>query len=306
MTNPLVSVVILTYNHQAYLEACIASVMQQKTDFAFEVIIGEDASTDGSDAICKSWASRLPDQITYLRNPQNLGLPDNLIHTLARASGTYIAFLEGDDYWTNPLKLQTQMQHLLSAGECVASTHNTLVLNNLSQYPLLHNPKPIYTFEDTDKGRIFHTNSWLVSREVLPDFSLYHAHLICWDLLMEIKILEKGSVFCINDTYSVWRKHEGGNSVKIPLETQYGHFESLYLRLLQDAEIAGEKRLIRQGKRNLLGFYVIFSLEFARREKKLKMDAIRKALLWQWRTFGFRLGYLPDLMISYFSKAVSR
>ncbi|OQX73022.1 MAG: hypothetical protein B6D61_13025 [Bacteroidetes bacterium 4484_249] len=112
MADPLVSVCMITYNHEPFIARTIESVLSQKTDFPFEVVIGEDFSTDGTRKICKKYQERYPQIIKLLNSDKNLGVNQNLIRTLKSCKGKYIATLEGDDYWTDPLKLQKQVDLL--------------------------------------------------------------------------------------------------------------------------------------------------------------------------------------------------
>lgn len=109
---PLVSVWMITYNHAAYVARAIASVLAQQTDFSFELVIGDDASTDTTAEICEELARAHPDIIRFERNQQNIGMQQNVLATLNRCAGTYVAMLEGDDEWTDPAKLAKQVRIL--------------------------------------------------------------------------------------------------------------------------------------------------------------------------------------------------
>lgn len=108
MTQPLVSVHLLTYNHAKFIARAIDSAVAQKTDFPFEIIIGDDCSTDGTSDIVDTYERRYPDLIKVIRGPENQGPQPNSIRILENCRGKYMAALEGDDYWTDPYKLQKQ------------------------------------------------------------------------------------------------------------------------------------------------------------------------------------------------------
>jgi glycosyltransferase involved in cell wall biosynthesis len=118
MGSSLVSVLMLTYNHEKYVGKAIESILIQNTDFLFELIIGEDFSTDSTREICLKFARNNPDKIKLLSSEQNLGMLPNFIRTLTACDGEYIAFCEGDDYWTDPLKLQKQVDFLKDKSDC--------------------------------------------------------------------------------------------------------------------------------------------------------------------------------------------
>jgi glycosyltransferase involved in cell wall biosynthesis len=109
---PLVTVRTSTYQHGAFIRQCIEGVLMQKTTFPFEFIIGEDFSTDGTRQIVFEYAQRYPDIIRVITADYNVGMRANGIRCIRRARGKYIAQCEGDDYWTDPYKLQKQVDFL--------------------------------------------------------------------------------------------------------------------------------------------------------------------------------------------------
>lgn len=111
---PLVSVVTVTYNHGPYIARTIESVMAQRVNFCFEYIIAEDCSTDSTPDICRRYAERYPDIIRIVTSEHNVGDAANEKRAFAAARGKYIAICEGDDYWSDPDKLQRQVDFLES------------------------------------------------------------------------------------------------------------------------------------------------------------------------------------------------
>lgn len=117
---PMVSVCVQTYQHADYIEKCLDSILMQETDFSFEILLGEDASTDGTREICKKYAEKYPSKIRlFLHHRENnieiRGKPSgrfNFLYNLYSAKGKYIALCEGDDYWTDLLKLQKQVDFM--------------------------------------------------------------------------------------------------------------------------------------------------------------------------------------------------
>jgi glycosyltransferase involved in cell wall biosynthesis len=112
MVNYQVSVFLLTYNQQEFIGQTIESILQQKTTFKYQLIIGEDCSTDNTRAICEKFANEYKDVIKLLPSYKNLGLISNFIRTYKECTGKYIAICDGDDYWIDPLKLQKQVGFL--------------------------------------------------------------------------------------------------------------------------------------------------------------------------------------------------
>ena len=103
---------MITYNHENYIAEAIEGVMMQKTNFPIELIIGEDCSTDKTRKICQSYQTKYPDKIKLLLPDTNLGMMRNLVETFQASKSEYIAICEGDDYWTDPNKLQMQVDFL--------------------------------------------------------------------------------------------------------------------------------------------------------------------------------------------------
>jgi glycosyltransferase involved in cell wall biosynthesis len=118
MSAPLVSVKMITYNHAPYIAQAIEGVLRQRTDFPFELVIGEDCSTDGTRDIVFDYQKRHPDVIRVVTSERNVGMKQNSYRTGRACRGKYIAFCEGDDYWHHPLKLQKQVYHIDSHPEC--------------------------------------------------------------------------------------------------------------------------------------------------------------------------------------------
>jgi len=128
---PLVSICVQTFQHESYISQCLDSILMQQTNFAFEIILGEDESLDRTRAICVQYAEKHPDVIRlFLRSRKDViyinGNPTgrfNMLENIKSASGKYIAMLEGDDYWTDPLKLQKQVDLLESNKKLIACHH---------------------------------------------------------------------------------------------------------------------------------------------------------------------------------------
>lgn len=121
--NPLVSVCIITFNHQDYIKECIEGALIQNTNFPFEIVIGDDASDDLTESICTSYYEDFPNKIKYFRNEINVGMNRNWVETILRCDGKYIALCEGDDYWTDPFKLQKQVDVLENNFKIIACHH---------------------------------------------------------------------------------------------------------------------------------------------------------------------------------------
>jgi glycosyltransferase involved in cell wall biosynthesis len=141
-----VSACIITYNHENYIIDCLEGALSQKVNFDYEIVIGEDKSTDATLKICEEYASRYPDKIRLIKRDVNLGMMGNWIDTIKSCQGKYIAICEGDDYWTDPLKLQKQVDFMNTNAEfSICFTDYKEFYENKKSYG---HPELIYKFKD--------------------------------------------------------------------------------------------------------------------------------------------------------------
>ena len=128
---PLVSIICLTYNHAEYIRQCLEGFLMQQTDFSFEIIVHDDASTDGTAIIVKEYAEKYPDRFvpvlqTVNQYSQGVSIGKTFLYPLAK--GKYIAECEGDDYWTDPLKLQRQVDFLENHPDYVLCSTDCMMM----------------------------------------------------------------------------------------------------------------------------------------------------------------------------------
>ncbi|WP_295200231.1 glycosyltransferase [uncultured Chryseobacterium sp.] len=177
-----VSIYMITYNQEKHIEESIESVVNQKTSFNYKLFIGEDCSTDNTRKICIKLKEKYPDKIHLILNEHNLGATRNAknIFNLCFESGAdYIALIEGDDYWTDPLKLQKQIDFLENNPEYSISFHKVKEVSTSGeeQYTVLNSPETeqTLTIEDLAKGNCIHTPSVVFRKnmEILPEWLPY-------------------------------------------------------------------------------------------------------------------------------------
>lgn len=121
----LLSVCIITYNQELYIKETIESILRQKTNFKFEILIADDCSTDATRKICIEYSRKFPEKIKVVEAVKNVGLTANFFNSLKSCSGKYIAICEGDDYWTDDYKLQKQVDVLETNNQYIGCFHNT-------------------------------------------------------------------------------------------------------------------------------------------------------------------------------------
>lgn len=253
--NPLVSVCLITYNHAPYIAQAIESVLAQNVDFEYEILIGEDDSSDGTKEIVLDYQNRYPGTIRVFRHSREEviyvnGLATgrwNYFDTLSHAKGKYVAFLEGDDYWTDTTKLQKQVNVLENQPELSVCTHKTEYVDENghgfvpARYLGGSTPR-MFSLRHVLPGLELHANSWLF-RRIDPLRHPRRALLLklpgADDSLMWV-LLTIGNGCCLNDCMSAYRINSGGTwTSRSRLHKQ---FERLQLRIAA-LEFAGWRRV---------------------------------------------------------------
>ena len=120
---PTVSICMIAYQIEQYIGKAIESIMMQQTTFDIQLVIGEDSSTDKTREICEEYALKYGNKIKLLPSDRHYGIQHNYYRTLKACTGNYIAFCDGDDYWTDPNKLQKQVEFLEQNPKCVLTFH---------------------------------------------------------------------------------------------------------------------------------------------------------------------------------------
>ncbi len=210
-----VSVALFTYNHAPYLRQALESVLAQAAGFPFEVIIGEDASTDGTRDIVIEYATRYPTRIKPILHPRNVGGPANFKAILATCTGEYVALLDGDDYWTCPDKLQRQVDFLDHHRDCAVSFHNVQLLQqeeNPGETRLLNPPAQaeMTSIQHLLRENYIGTASVMYRRELdrlLPDW-LFEMNYPDW--MLHLLHARFGQIGYLPEPMAVWRIHAGG------------------------------------------------------------------------------------------------
>lgn len=223
---PTVSVWMTTYNHEKFISQAIEGVLMQETSFPFELVIGEDESTDGTRAICEDYAKRYPGIIRlHLRSRNDLEkkkyaapFMHNFLATLAACRGQYIALCEGDDYWTDPKKLQKQVDFLEAHPEYVMCFHQARVINSRGErasesiYPL-HLEKDHFTTDDFCRREWFYPTATIVYRRYDDfDYPEWAFNCASGDITLMLLLSLRGPSKFIPGIMSVYRIHAGGFS----------------------------------------------------------------------------------------------
>lgn len=215
MREAKVSVCIFAFNLEKYIAKAIESVLMQRANFHYEIIIGEDNSTDKTRNICLSYQKSFPEKIKILLREENLGMTRNVFDTLKEASGQYVAVLDGDDYWIDPLKLQKQVDFMDLNPDFSLCCHNSIILyEDHDIAPSLFNARDqndIISTEQLISKWSISTASMLYRRSFMtfPEW-IYGVHN--FDLAIQLIVADKGRIKFLKDPMAVYRRTLISNS----------------------------------------------------------------------------------------------
>jgi glycosyltransferase involved in cell wall biosynthesis len=210
---PLLSICLITYNHVKYIEQAIESALMQKVDFPFALIIADDCSSDGTRDTLLRYKEKYPELITLILQEKNVGAGQNWLDLINYPASKYIAYFEGDDYWTHPDKLQKQVNFLEANPAYSTCFHYTQALNEnglMDKFYGSHAEKLDFNTEDTfSVTSLFHSSSLVYRRAAFtpPDWLLKVAS---GDMAQFSVLSAAGPLRCIPEIMSVYRKHESG------------------------------------------------------------------------------------------------
>jgi len=227
-TVPLVSVSVITYNHEKYIRQCLDGILMQNVSFPYEVLVHDDASPDGTADIIREYEAKYPGIIKPIYQTENQYSQGKDVSkfNFDRACGKYLAFCEGDDYWTDPGKLQKQVDFLEAHPEYIACVHRVKVIdefgnrNRSSEFPPNYDTSD-YTLSDAENimvgnGCAGHLSS-LVCRNIfltLPK-DIYENYLNCkanGDTKLNLLLTLNGTIRRFDDTMSVYRHITSGGT----------------------------------------------------------------------------------------------
>ena len=216
---PKVSVLIITYNQKNFIRQAIDSVLAQKTSFPIEILVGDDFSTDGTRDIIQAYERQYPGLVIGVLHPHNMGKNGgiNFLETLRLAKGEYYALIDGDDYLTDPLKIQKQADLLDAHPDYSMTFHNALITyEDGSPSHILNGPdmKPFYTVEDLigEDEIWFMATSSTMYRNSISEYPAWFRDSSSGDIPRLILKAKLGKIGYIPDLMSVYRKNRAGAS----------------------------------------------------------------------------------------------
>ncbi|MTJ15651.1 MULTISPECIES: glycosyltransferase [unclassified Dolichospermum] len=215
MDVPLLSVCSTTYNHVNFIKQAIDGFLVQKVDFAWEIIIADDFSTDGTREILLEYKNKYPDLIKLILQEKNVGAAQNCIDLITTPKSKYIALCDGDDYWTDPLKLQKQVDFLEANPDFAICFHNAAVINEY--YPEKNRlnsddlTPEVSTLDNLLKGiNYIATASVVIKTNLIQNLPDWFASLPFGDYGLYLIAAQHGKIRYLNEIMSVYRIHQGG------------------------------------------------------------------------------------------------
>lgn len=215
--NIMVSVIVTTYNQELYIEQALEGILNQKVSFQYEIIVGDDCSTDCTGEIIKGIYLKYPDRIKIVTNKKNIGEQKNTCRLLRLCRGKYIAVCEGDDYWTDETKLARQVQFLEENPQYIGTAHNVLCVNeygkkmNRKKIDFPYQKQHIYGRENALKyeelgqmSSYVYRNIWLEATK--REFQLFENCHANTDVKLNATLGLMGDVYFFEDVWSCRRR----------------------------------------------------------------------------------------------------
>lgn len=247
MTNcsdiPSVAIRCLVYNHEKYLRDCLDGIVMQKTKFPYYAVVHDDCSTDGSVAIIKEYQAKYPNKIVPVFEnvncyTTNWSVADRKIMA-AYGDAKYIAVCEGDDYWTDPYKLQKQVDFMETHLDYSMCAHETIMKDE--QYHHLDIKvstmngcaQTDYTFDEILQGNKFHYSSLLFRHKDLVVFPSWRYRLSAGDMVLFRYLGSCGKAHWMPEVMSVYRGHEGSLTVTESIYNSAIRFNNLNIQVLR-------------------------------------------------------------------------
>jgi glycosyltransferase involved in cell wall biosynthesis len=283
-----VSVIVHTYNHEKFIRQTLDSILSQEVNFQYEVIVGDDASPDSTPQIIQEYQSKFPNIIKPLLHPKNLGGygKNNTLATLSVCQGQYIAAMDGDDYWTNPLKLQKQVDFLDSNPDFVACFHNALIHFEDGSAPDMYvnddNQREVTTIEDLvgeDEIWYMATSSVMFRNGIMKEYPKWFHESKSGDIPRYILLGKHGKFFYINELMSVYRKNNAGMSFTDGKQDAEFLFNRIGMYKGIDAEL--DYKFHKKINKNIARYYLMLanSIQHGDNFIKSRYFAIKSLLL---------------------------
>jgi glycosyltransferase involved in cell wall biosynthesis len=213
INGPLVSVCVATYNHESFIKQTLSGILSQKTNFDFEIIIGEDCSIDQTASLISEYKNKFPSIINVITSERNVGHIENYCRIYKAARGKYIAVCDGDDYWTNDEKLQMQVDFLEGNLSYSACAHNSIIINENDQKKGLYchfKGDMKFNLSGFIKENMIPTSSVVFRNHINDEFLNRLRKVVVDDWILHIYNAEFGDYYYMDKVMAQYRVHSGG------------------------------------------------------------------------------------------------
>jgi len=225
---PLVSICSAAYNQELFIRQCLDGFLMQATDFPFEIVVHDDASADNTADIIREYAEAYPDIIKPIfqaENQYSKGTKVLATYVWPQAQGKYIALCDGDDYWTDPLKLQKQVDFLEANGDYVICAGRSLERDGDELHDCWASKTGTITFRDIAHSNTIQTNTVIFrnifKQDNFPKMHKYLRESVNGDIFLYLSLLVEGKGYILPDNVGVYRRHAGGIMGKKPDGERY-------------------------------------------------------------------------------------
>lgn len=210
-TEIIVSICCVTYNHENFIIDCIEGFVKQKTNFNYEILIHEDASTDNTTAIVREYEKKYPELIKVIYQTENQFLKQNVLHNLLipMAKGKYIALCEGDDYWTDSAKLQKQIDFLEANEEYSYCGHKSKSKSNSDINKISINLQE-FGFKELIRKNLLNTSTLMFRKDSIIVSPTIMKNIDAGDWFLQLFAIKNSKAYVLPDYMGVYRLHEKG------------------------------------------------------------------------------------------------
>jgi glycosyltransferase involved in cell wall biosynthesis len=276
--NPIISIIVLSYNHEKYLARCLDSIVEQKISFPFEIIIGDDSSKDQTLLVIESYQKKYPMILNSVKQVVNVGTTLNLMAVVKECKGEYLVLVAGDDYWIDFQKLQKQYDWLtehpdyLAVGNCIVAKNE--LNETLDTFPIVEmrgKDVTINQFLNAD----FYPLSGLMFKNIFKDVRDYqlYSDLITQSRLIEdftlcLILLNTGKIHILDQTLAVYNYRDN------PQESNYNSLTTYKQKYIDQIKLYQFNEKFYRGKFNFAKLYfkaVVSLLGNAKQSRSYKM-----------------------------------
>lgn len=260
MDDIMLSIVVPTYNHERYIKKALDSILMQETSYSYEILVGEDCSTDGTREVLRNYEKKHPGKLQVFYREKNLSAAKywNWADLARKTKGKYLITLEGDDFWLSTTKIHQQIEFLEKHPEYIAVAHNCIVVDQYGnpngeiypecktkEYTLWHYLCEIFP------GQLTTVMCRNFERQDILDKGIIESHMVPGDRVLYFALANRGKIYCMQNAMSAYRHvTQGGSSYSANVKFSFVQAEIWHRTLLEYAK--------RQGK--LKGILVLEAL----------------------------------------------